>query len=104
MKSVAMICEPDAAVRLRRIAKLWPRVIAAQQSNILAEAYQAAVFTTPTDGTQFRIQWDNNAMAPIDEFRLKELIKCWPAMRPTTQKDTLEHVEAVTGAAFATAE
>lgn len=115
MKSIAIVCDPDAAVRLRQVAKLWPRVIAAQQSNILAEAYDAAdrAFQSHlTDGTlqvkakgpRVRIQWDNNAMAPTDEFRLRELIKCWPALRPAVQQDLLEHAECVTGTSFATAE
>jgi hypothetical protein len=103
MKSIAIACDSDAAVRLRKIARLWPRVIAAQQSNMLSVALDAAVFSEP-QGPQFRIQWDNKAMAPTDEFRLRELIKCWPALRPSVQKDLVEHAESVTGASLAAAE
>jgi hypothetical protein len=115
MKSIAIVCDPDAAVRLRQIAKLWPRVIAAQQSNIVGEACDQAdqaFLEQLQDGTlqvkeatpRVRIPYDNNSMAPTDEFRLKELIRLWPGIRPSTQRDLVEKVELVTGASFATSE
>jgi hypothetical protein len=115
MKSIAIVCDPDAAVRLRQVAKLWPRVIGSQQSNIVGEACDQAdqaFLEQLQDGTlrvkatspRVRIQFDNNAMAPTDEFRLRELIRLWPGIRPSVQRDLVERVELVTGSSFATAE
>lgn len=115
MKSIAIVCDPDAAVRLREIAKLWPRVIGSQQSNIVGDACDYAdrgfaaklnngSLQVKQSGPRVRIPYDNNSMAPVDESRLKELIKCWPALRPSTQKDLVERVGFVTGSSFATAE
>lgn len=114
MRSVAVKCDADSAALLRAIAKLWPRVIAAQQSNLMSEAFDLSdanfrsslnsgelrINTTPS----CRIQFDNDKMAETDAFRFRELCRLWPSLRRSSQEQLLGRVEDVTGAAFATAE
>jgi hypothetical protein len=111
MRSVAVKCDADSAARLRTIAKLWPRVIAAQQSNILrdAENYSDSNFRahlragdlTVNSQPSIRIRFNNEAMSPMDEIRLIELIELWSSLRPSSQEQLIDTVELVTGTAVA---
>ncbi len=101
MRSIAVKCDADSAARLNTIAKLWPRVIGSQQSNILDDAFIAYVELDPSHHPAHKVRFDGNAMGPFDTARFEQLCKLWPGIDRNAQKALVERVQFVTGSTSA---
>jgi hypothetical protein len=86
-KVITVRCDGDSISRLRELVQTWPRVIAAQQSNILRDAKDRVtsemLFRDAV--SDYRVRLPLNAIAPTDGERLLELCELWPTLDGKTQ-------------------
>ena len=97
MKSLSVACDVDAAVRLRKIAKLWPLVAASANSiiitNILHRALDAYREPTATESRR-HVSYDHVKLDVVDRCRLRQLVELWPGLDAAVQLQLLARVEA----------
>jgi uncharacterized protein YecA (UPF0149 family) len=96
MKSLSVACDVDAAVRLRKIAKLWPLVAASANSitipNILHRALDAYIEPTATESRR-HVSYDHVKLDAVDRCRLRQLVELWPGLDAAMQLQLLARVE-----------
>lgn len=85
MKSIALVCDVEAVRRLRLIAKLWPQLVAAQQSNLLHAALADYREPGPNNYSCRHVTYNPAVMDAVSRTRLKQLAELWPGLSPAVQ-------------------
>ena len=96
IQSRVITCDDASFARLLELCKTWPRVIAAQQSNILREAQALAVETKPY-GSRRRLSIKVGGMGPTDRERLMEMVTLWPELSGKEQRKLVDYALLVAG-------
>lgn len=95
MRSFSVRCEYASVVTLREIAKLWPSMTAAQQSNLM---WRALDVSTEMDPRVYKslpkhvVHFDAN-LNDVDVTRLKQLGGLWCEIAPSMQQELLDQVQ-----------
>lgn len=97
-KSWTLRASDEATAELRRLVKVWPRVIPAQQSNITADAVGSAVDELPAGQHAlprklFSIPVEK--LAATDIARLKEIFRAWPRIPLSKQREICDYATQV---------